>query len=87
MDKTQLIEATADNAADHGDGRRPATEDVGRTFDALFGTVEHPGSIAEALGRGETVNLGSFGSFHADGGTAAFRPGKALTEFLRGARG
>ncbi|MER5994638.1 HU family DNA-binding protein [Streptomyces viridosporus] len=81
MDKTQLIEATTGKAADDGD--QLTTESVGHTLDALFGTVEHPGSIAEALGRGETVHLGSFGSFHLEGGTAAFRPGKALTEFLQ----
>ncbi|CAL9393221.1 hypothetical protein [Streptomyces sp. Tu 3180] len=85
MDKSQLIQATADKAADGGG--RPGTENVERVLDALFGTVEHPGSIAEALRRGETVVLGSFGSFHAEGGTAAFRPGKALTEFLQDATG
>ncbi|MFF9216775.1 hypothetical protein [Streptomyces viridosporus] len=83
MDKTQLIEATTGKAAGDGGGHRFTTESVGHMLDALFGTVEHPGSIAEALGRGETVHLGSFGSFHLEGGTAAFRPGKALTEFLQ----
>ncbi|WP_345584758.1 HU family DNA-binding protein [Streptomyces prasinosporus] len=87
MDKSQLIEATAGKAADNGDGHRPTTENVEQVIEALFGTVEHPGSIAEALSRGETVNLGSFGSFHTEGGTAAFRPGRALTEFLQGTTG
>ncbi|SDE16804.1 HU family DNA-binding protein [Streptomyces prasinopilosus] len=87
MDRTHLIEATAGNAADNGDDRRLTPEQVERTLDAVFGTVEHPGSIAEALRRGETVLLGSFGSFHREGEEAAFRPGKALTEYLRDATG
>lgn len=87
MNRTQLIEATTDKAADNDGGRRLTADDVERTFDSVFGTVEHPGSIAEALSRGEEVVLGSFGTFHPDGETAVFRPGKALTEFLRGATG
>ncbi|MCX2923226.1 HU family DNA-binding protein [Streptomyces sp. NEAU-W12] len=85
MDRTQLIEATTGNAAHNGDGSRLTPEHVERALDAVFGTVEHPGSIAEALRRGETVVLGSFGSFRTDGETVTFRPGKALTEYLRSA--
>ncbi|WP_344362351.1 hypothetical protein [Streptomyces gobitricini] len=87
MDKSKLIEATAEKAASAESGRPMRTEDIERVVDTLFGTVERPGTIAEALARGESVVLGSFGGFdHADG-TAAFRPGKALTEYLRGASG
>ena len=53
-------------------------------LDAVFGTVEHPGAIAQALRDGQTVSVGSFGSFRSDDGTAAFRPGTALSEFLQG---
>ncbi|MER7485884.1 hypothetical protein ABTY20_08245 [Streptomyces sp. NPDC126497] len=86
MDRTQLIEATTEKAADD-DGRRTTADEVERVLDAVFGTVEHPGSIAEALRRGEEVLLGSFGRFQPDGGTAVFRPGRALTEFLQGTTG
>ncbi|MFC8102347.1 HU family DNA-binding protein [Streptomyces sp. NPDC057363] len=85
MDRTQLIDATAGNAATNDADRQLTTETAERAFDAIFGTVEHPGSIAEALRREETVVLGSFGSFHPNGETVTFRPGKALTEFLRNA--
>ncbi|MEU3632087.1 hypothetical protein AB0E11_04955 [Streptomyces fradiae] len=81
MDMTQLAEATAGHL---GEGRRLGVEDVQQTLDVLFGTVEHPGTVAEALRRGETVLLGSFGSFHSEGKSAVFRPGKALDEYLRG---
>ncbi|MFD7709721.1 HU family DNA-binding protein [Streptomyces sp. NPDC059785] len=84
MDRTRLIEATTQTSAHHDDDRRLTPDDVGQVLDSVFGTVEHPGSIAQALDRGETVLLGSFGSFHPDGRTATFRPGKALTEFLHG---
>ncbi|MER6349577.1 HU family DNA-binding protein [Streptomyces sp. NPDC001595] len=84
MDKAQLLENTAHRAAQATGGDRIGTEDVERVLDALFGTVEHPGTIAEALKSRESVTLGSFGSFRADDGTAAFRPGKALTEYLHG---
>lgn len=87
MDRTRLIEATLETTAHHDGDRRLTPDDVGQLLDSVFGTVEHPGSIAEALSRGETVVLGSFGSFHSDGGAPAFHPGKALTEFLRGATG
>ncbi|MFD8427971.1 HU family DNA-binding protein [Streptomyces coelicoflavus] len=83
MDKTHLTEATASRAAGDGGDRQLDLEAVSAVLDAVFGTVEHPGSIAEALRRGETVTAGSFGSFHTEGDTATFRPGKALTEYLR----
>ncbi|GGW60298.1 hypothetical protein GCM10010503_41990 [Streptomyces lucensis JCM 4490] len=84
MDKARLTEVTARRTAQYSDGRQFAAEDVDQVLDALFGTVEHPGTIAEALKAQQTVALGSFGSFHAtDDGAAAFRPGKALTEYLR----
>ncbi|MEU6392339.1 hypothetical protein [Streptomyces sp. NPDC046939] len=83
MDKKQLVETTTDAAANGGQGGQLTSENVERVFDSLFGTVEHPGSIAEALSRRETVVVGSFGSFHMDGETAAFRPGTALAQFLR----
>ncbi|WP_336317755.1 hypothetical protein [Streptomyces lavendofoliae] len=87
MDKSRLIEATAEKAASEESGRPLRTEDVERVVDALFGTVERPGTIAEALAGGESVVLGSFGGFdHADG-SATFRPGQALTEYLRGTSG
>ncbi|GGT00096.1 hypothetical protein [Streptomyces chromofuscus] len=87
MDRTQLIDVTARRAAEHTNGRPLAAEDINRVLEALFGTVEHPGSIAEALRAKETVILGSFGSFQATDGTAAFRPGKALDEYLQGKTG
>ena len=84
MDKARLIEATADRVIHDGD-RRLGTADVERVLDALFGTVEYPGTIAEALKQDESVVLGSFGSFRSDGGPgAAFRAGKALAEYLGG---
>ncbi|MGW2131894.1 HU family DNA-binding protein [Streptomyces coelicoflavus] len=82
MDKTQLTEATASKAAGDGGDRTLNSEAVGAVLDAVFGTVEHPGSIAEALRRGETVTAGAFGSFHTEGDTATFRPGNALAEYL-----
>ncbi|MEU6404255.1 hypothetical protein [Streptomyces sp. NPDC046985] len=83
MDRSQLVEMTARRAAEQPAGRQVAVEDVDRILDALFGTVERPGSIAEALRARETVALGSFGSFRADDEAAAFRPGRALAEYLR----
>ncbi|QKW24881.1 hypothetical protein HUT11_01045 [Streptomyces seoulensis] len=83
MDKTQLVEMTARRAGEDTDGRGLSAEDVSRVLDALFGTVEHPGSIAEALKERQSVNLGSFGAFRAADGTASFRPGKALDEYLQ----
>ncbi|MFC8914919.1 hypothetical protein E2C00_17245 [Streptomyces sp. WAC05374] len=84
MDKSRLIEATAE-AARNGAGRSLEAGDVERVLDALFGTVERPGTIAKALAGGESVVVGSFGGFDRAGGTASFRPGKALTEYLQGA--
>ncbi|WP_255946517.1 HU family DNA-binding protein [Streptomyces odontomachi] len=83
MDRSQLITAVTTNAADNG--WRFAPREIEWVYDAMFGTVEHPGVIAEALQRGETVVLGSFGSFQSTDGTAGFRPGKALTEYIQGA--
>ncbi|MFF3485641.1 HU family DNA-binding protein [Streptomyces sp. NPDC002701] len=87
MDKHQLIEKTAGRTGAAGDAERLAPQDVERVLDALFGTVEHPGLIAEAVRAGETVVLGSFGDFHGADGTAAFRPGKALASYLRDGAG
>ncbi len=86
MDKSQLVTATTDETAGGG-GRRLAPEEVERVLDTVFGTMDRPGVIADALREGETVTLGSFGSFHGQNGTAAFRPGKALTEYLRNETG
>ncbi|MFE3638511.1 hypothetical protein [Streptomyces sp. NPDC059168] len=86
MDKWKLTEMTARRLAERADGGKPADDEVGRVgriVDTLFGTVEHAGTIAETLRAQETVTLGSFGSFHVADGTATFRPGKALTEYLR----
>ncbi|MEZ3181791.1 hypothetical protein KYY02_24890 [Streptomyces pimonensis] len=82
MDKSQLARAAVDKAAQEGHDIRQ--EDAEQLIDALFGTVGMAGVIAEALKRGETVVAGSFGRFHTDEGSAAFQPGKALTEYLRG---
>ncbi|CAM5388649.1 hypothetical protein STENM223S_04972 [Streptomyces tendae] len=84
MDKTELLELTAHRVAPASGAGRPGAEDVTRVFDALFGTVEHPGTIAEALKSKGTVTLGSFGSLAQEDGAASFRPGKALSEYLRG---
>ncbi|MEU5364056.1 hypothetical protein ABZ354_11285 [Streptomyces sp. NPDC005925] len=81
MDKARLVEATAEKAVHHG--TRPLdVADVERVIDALFGTVEYPGTIAQALKHDESVVLGSFGSFRSDGRDAAFRAGRALVEYL-----
>ncbi|MFB6555615.1 MULTISPECIES: HU family DNA-binding protein [unclassified Streptomyces] len=87
MDKKQLVEATTNAATNENKDEQLTFADVERVFDSLFGTVEHPGSIADALHRRETVTLGSFGSFRMDGETATFRPGTALTEFLQNKTG
>jgi DNA-binding protein HU-beta len=84
MDKTHLIDITARRATESAGGRELTPGDVGRVLETLFGTVEHPGTIAEALKTDEKVSLGSFGSFESDDGRAAFRPGKALAEYLQG---
>ncbi|KAA0942598.1 HU family DNA-binding protein [Streptomyces apricus] len=87
MDKHQLIEDTASRTGAAGDDGALAPHDVERVLDALFGTVEHPGLIAEAVRTGERVVLGSFGDFHGADDTIAFRPGKALDSYLRGGTG
>lgn len=83
VDKTQLTEMTARRAADGPGGRQLGAEDISRILDLLFGTVEEAGTIAEALKARESVTLGSFGSFRVSDGVATFRPGVALTEYLR----
>lgn len=87
MDKHQLIEKTAGRTGGAGDGEQLTSHDAERVLDALFGTVDHPGLIAEAVRAGETVVLGSFGDFHGADGTIAFRPGNALASYLRGGTG
>ncbi|MFC8420440.1 hypothetical protein ACFUN7_06035 [Streptomyces sp. NPDC057236] len=82
MDKSQLARASVRKAAQRGHDIRE--EDAEQVIDALFGTVDMAGVIAEALKHGEAVVAGSFGRFHADGGSAALQPGKALTEYLHG---
>ncbi|KOT30594.1 hypothetical protein ADK41_32735 [Streptomyces caelestis] len=82
MDKSQLARAGVDKAAQRGHDIRQ--EDAEQLIDALFGTVDMAGVIAEALKREETVVAGSFGRFRTDGGSASFQPGKALTEYLHG---
>ncbi|MFF8574077.1 hypothetical protein ACF06L_22970 [Streptomyces sp. NPDC015408] len=77
MDKARMIEATA------GRAESISGEDVERVCDALFGTVERPGVIAEGLKQDVTVVLGSFGRFRMNDRDAAFDPGTALTEYLR----
>ncbi|MGW5974436.1 HU family DNA-binding protein [Streptomyces sp. NPDC055186] len=81
MDRSGLVEAVTQKAADGGD---LSLEQVGRVIDALFGTVDRAGAIAEALRAGKTVTLTGFGSFHQEDGEAGLRPGKALNEFVRG---
>ncbi|WP_221349562.1 HU family DNA-binding protein [Streptomyces beigongshangae] len=87
MDKHQLIEKTASRTGAAGDGERLAPHEVERVLDALFGTVDHSGLIAEAVRAGETVVLGSFGDFHGADGTVAFRPGRAVASYLQGDTG
>ncbi|MFB7651573.1 MULTISPECIES: HU family DNA-binding protein [unclassified Streptomyces] len=83
MDKDALIEAAVRKTAEPGAGVAP--EDVERVIDALFGTVEQPGVIAEGLKRGETVTVIGFGAFQLDDDSqAALRPGQALNEYVNG---
>ncbi|QHY93564.1 DNA-binding protein HU [Streptomyces sp. S4.7] len=82
MDKDALVEAVAGKTARTGE--RLTREEVGRVVDALFGTVEHAGVIAESLKRGEQVTLIGFGGFHLEGSGPALRPGQALEEYLNG---
>jgi len=86
MDRHRLIEKTAERTG-AGNGEALGPHEVERVLDALFGTVERSGLIAEAVRAGETVVLGSFGDFHGTDGTAAFRPGNALAAYLRGSAG
>ncbi len=86
MDKNALVEAAARRTAETD--RQLAAEQVERVVDALFGTVEHPGVIAEGLKRGETVTVLGFGAFQLDDNDrATLRPGQALNEYVSGAVG
>ncbi|WP_165984320.1 HU family DNA-binding protein [Streptomyces sp. YIM 98790] len=80
MDKSGLIEETVRRAADGG--TQVSAEQAGRVVDALFGTLEHAGAIAEALRRGESVTVLGFGTFHAEDSRAVLQPGKALNEYI-----
>ncbi|WP_093839215.1 hypothetical protein [Streptomyces aidingensis] len=80
MDKTGLIEETVRRAGDGGSG--PSAEETERVLDALFGTLEHAGVIAEALRRGEPVTVLGFGTFHAEDSRAVLQPGRALNEYI-----
>lgn len=82
MNKDALVEAVAGKTAHTG--TRLPTEDVERVIDALFGTVEYAGAIAESLKRGASVSLIGFGAFHVEGSRPALRPGQALEEYLDG---
>ncbi|GGX23477.1 HU family DNA-binding protein [Streptomyces chryseus] len=79
MDRSGLIEAVTHKMADGGD---LSSEQVGRVIDALFGTVDEAGAIAEALRAGNAVTLVGFGSFHDQDGEAGLRPGRALNAFV-----
>jgi DNA-binding protein HU-beta len=81
MDRSGLVEAVRQRTGTDG-GLTP--EDVGRVVDAVFGTVDAAGAIAEALREGRTVSLDAFGSFHHRDGEPGLRPGKALIEFVNG---
>ncbi|MCE7079623.1 HU family DNA-binding protein [Streptomyces sp. ST2-7A] len=80
MDRTELVERTLDKAADHG--AELSAEQTAQVVDALFGTLERPGSIAEVIRSGEAVTVLGFGTFEADDREAVFRPGTALVEYL-----
>ncbi|MFB7999990.1 HU family DNA-binding protein [Streptomyces sp. NPDC056002] len=83
MDKDALVQAAARRTAQTGAGVAP--EEVERVIDALFGTLEHPGAIAEGLKRGETVSVIGFGAFHLDDSAyPTLRPGQALHEYVNG---
>ncbi|MEW1610998.1 MULTISPECIES: hypothetical protein [unclassified Streptomyces] len=82
MNKSQLVQAAVRKAAEGGQELGP--EDTERVIDALFGTVERAGAIAEALRDGATVTVGSFGRFRGDSGSAVFEEGAALSEYLHG---
>ncbi|MFI5572330.1 HU family DNA-binding protein [Streptomyces sp. NPDC051740] len=85
MDKNALVEAAARRTADTD--QHLAAEQVERVVDALFGTVEHPGVIAEGLKRGGTVTVLGFGTFHPDDDRVTLWPGQALKECVSGAVG
>ncbi|MFF3030920.1 DNA-binding protein [Streptomyces rubiginosohelvolus] len=57
-------------------------ETIGQIIDALFGTVEGAGAIAEGLRKGETVALLGFGDFHVEEEQPALRPGAALSQYV-----
>lgn len=82
MDKNALIEATVRKAAEAGGRLSP--DEVERVIDALFGTVEASGVIAESLRSGETVTVLGFGDFHLEGARPTLRPGQALHEYISG---
>jgi nucleoid DNA-binding protein len=81
MDKSQLARASVRKAARRGHDIRQ--EDAEQVIDALFGTVDMAGVIAETLKHDEAVVAGSFGRFRTDRGSAAFQSGRALTEHLQ----
>lgn len=82
MDKNALVEATVRTTSE--DGSRLSQHEIETVVDALFGTVEQPGTIAKALRGGERVTLLGFGDFHLEGSEPVLRPGAALNEFLHG---
>ncbi|MGR8007020.1 HU family DNA-binding protein [Streptomyces hypolithicus] len=81
MDKNALIEATVRKATNGG--RELSGEEVERVIDALFGTVERAGTIAEGLKKGKTVTLLGFGDFHVEDTRAVLRPGHALNDYIQ----
>lgn len=85
MNKHTLIEAAMSKAT-YGGGQVSA-EQVESIVDALFGTVERPGAIAEGLRNGERVTIMGFGDFHLEGAEPALRPGEALNQYVRGSVG
>lgn len=80
MDKSGLVEMVARKTVEHGVDVPPET--VGQVIDALFGTVERSGAIADGLRRGETVALLGFGDFHVTETQPALRPGAALSQYV-----
>ncbi len=82
MDKTALVEAAVRKTAETGTQLAP--EEVERVIDALFGTVETAGAIAEGLKRGETVTVIGFGDFHLEDSRPTLRSGQALNEYVNG---
>ncbi|MFD4033313.1 HU family DNA-binding protein [Streptomyces sp. NPDC058637] len=82
MNKAALVEAAVRKTAEAGSRLPP--DEVERVIDALFGTVEYAGAIAEGLKRGETVTVIGFGDFHLDDAGPVLRPGHALHEYIKG---